>query len=563
MSFIAVEFCYTGKLQFSGAMKKTIIAALLAAISIPSLAGEFYVVVPVQNRTATNANILVTLNPATLPGAVAGRAYAGYDFGSVLQVKGDPNFVANGVTWRIASGALPAGLALSADGNLSGMPTAAGTSRFQLMASYKTKSGQQNYQVVVGEVTVALASAALPAGEQGAAYSYDFKGRLSAAGDPDFNIGAVAWSVQGAMPPGLVLNADGTVTGVPTAEGTYPFTVTARYLSSAGQQDYQVSVAAITIALAGANTAPPHAVVGQAYGAGSGWDLKPNLTISGDAAYSSAQGVTWSVTSGALPAGLVLGASTGVVSGTPTAAGINPVQVRAQYKGKVATQNYTVAMAQLLAQFSGYRAWANGTLAASCEAYRHPATGYAYAGATGSGTYRIQHAGVQTNVYCDMTTAGGGWTLIARSAPGAASTTFGYKFKIGAIGDDTVPYSLGDVAALKPTQVLFGNYDGALTWGSHVYTNTLPAGLFTSYESSGVYAGRPTPVSGGVTTFGMADFMGYSGRGNGFYFRDNEHDYFYGLGPAGWDTAYQDDAPQAPAGWNGFLYGRQGWIFVR
>lgn len=446
-------------------MKKTILAALLAVGCAPALAADYYVVVPVKNRTAAASNI-----------------------------------------------------------------------------------------------SVALAGGALPAGEQGAEYRYDFKSHLVVSGDPDFRVSAVTWVVNGVMPPGLALGADGTISGVPTAEGAYPFTVSARYLSKAGQQAYEVLVAPITIALAG-NTVPPLAVVGQPFGAGSGWDLKPDLTVTGDAAYAG--DVTWSIASGALPAGLVLGTSTGIVSGTPTAAGTNPVQVRAQYKGKVATQNYTVAMAQLIAQFSGYRAWADGALASSCEAYRRPVTGFAYAGATGSGIYRISLAGVPTNVYCDMTTENGGWTLIARSAPGAASSNFGYNFKTGTISADAVPYSLGDVAALKPTQVLFGKYDGALTWGSHVYKNTLPAGLFTALAETGGRVGLPTPVSGGNTNFGMAMFMGYSGRGNGFYFRDNASDYFYGLRPSGWETAYDDDAPPATPGWNGYLRLRQGWIFVR
>jgi hypothetical protein len=59
------------------------------------------------------------------------------------------------------------------------------------------------------------------------------------------------------------------------------------------------------------------------------------------------------------------------------------------------------------------RRWADGTFATSCDAYRHPATGYAYDGATGDGLYRIDPSGADPfDVFCDMTRHGGGWTMV-------------------------------------------------------------------------------------------------------------------------------------------------------
>lgn len=74
------------------------------------------------------------------------------------------------------------------------------------------------------------------------------------------------------------------------------------------------------------------------------YDLKPLLTVTGDSAYS-ASNVSWSLTSGALPAGLSLG-SDGVISGTPTAidrAGLS-FQVKASYKGKDGQQSFTITV---------------------------------------------------------------------------------------------------------------------------------------------------------------------------------------------------------------------------
>lgn len=163
--------------------KQAMVAAALLA-SFPAFATKFYLVAPIVRTNVVNPadGISVSLNTFSLPPGVVGRAYTGFDFNSVLQVSGDPNFNPSYVRWTLVGGTLPAGLSLNSAGQLSGTPAAAEASSFQVMATYKTKSGQLAYQVVVGEVSVGLAEAALPAGIQGAAYSYDLKPRLVVSG---------------------------------------------------------------------------------------------------------------------------------------------------------------------------------------------------------------------------------------------------------------------------------------------------------------------------------------------------------------------------------------------
>ena len=78
-----------------------------------------------------------------------------FDLKQLLSVTGDPAYSSTNVTWSLASGTLPAGLSLGSDGVISGTPTAknAAGSNFQVLASYKTKSGQQAFTLAVnGEV---------------------------------------------------------------------------------------------------------------------------------------------------------------------------------------------------------------------------------------------------------------------------------------------------------------------------------------------------------------------------------------------------------------------------
>jgi hypothetical protein len=479
-------------------MKKTILATLLAALALPALAANYYVVVPVQNRTATTGNILVTLNPVGLPGGVAGRAYPGFDFNSALQVQGDPNFNKAGVLWYVVEGSLPEGMVLGADGKLTGTPSVGGTSRFKVLASYKTKTGQQAYQVVVGEVTVALAAGELPPGVQGAAYFYDVKPLLAVSGDPAFSQAAVTWNFVGDQPPGLHLNTNGTITGVPTAEGTHPITVKATYLGEAGQQTYQVLVGAIQVTLSATAAPAAPATYGQSYNAGKGWDLRPNLAVSGDAAYTAGANVAWSVAGGALPAGLTLNAN-GAVTGTPSARGANPVQVKAEYKGKSATQAYTLQFTEGIAQKSGFRAWSDGTFAANCNEYRTGKSGYAYVGATGDGIYRIDvdGAGALTpaDVVCDMTTDGGGWTVFQRRVDGSVDFYRTYAEYANGFGN-TTEYWLGNdrlavltAGGAKVLRVDMARTDGQTAYA--LYSGFTVSSAVDAYRLSLTWAGGP------------------------------------------------------------------------
>jgi hypothetical protein len=226
--------------------KKTLLSALLATVSLSAFAAGYYIVVPVPNRAPTAGNILVSLNGYALPAGLEGQVYASFDFNSVLQVQGDPGYEPSNVRWSVVGGVLPAGLTLSPRGELTGTPASAGTASIQVMAAYKTKAGQTNYQLVVAALAVTLAPATVPAALAGQPYTgFDFKPSLAINDAGYAGDGAgVTWSIiSGSLPEGMAL-ANGVLGGTPTTRGTWPITVRAAYRSAAGTQSYTMQMRA-------------------------------------------------------------------------------------------------------------------------------------------------------------------------------------------------------------------------------------------------------------------------------------------------------------------------------
>lgn len=93
----------------------------------------------------------------------------------------------------------------------------------------------------------------------------------------------------------------------------------------------------ISVSLAGAEL--PKAMVSQAYSE----SLRPYLSVTGDLAFDPAA-ARWSLAEGTLPAGMVLDAATGTLSGTPTAQTDLPTSftVLATYKGSDGQAIYTI-----------------------------------------------------------------------------------------------------------------------------------------------------------------------------------------------------------------------------
>ena len=184
------------------------------------------------NPLSITAGILLT--PATLPNARQGANYNQ----TIVASQGTAPY-----SFAVTNGALPTGLSLnSGNGLISGPPANAGTSTFTITATDSAaKTGSRTYTLRVCPPAF-IVPTVLPDPIVNAAYSQV----ISLRGTTDTFTAAVT---GGALPAGLTLASDGTLSGSPTVTGPANFTVTLTESSGcASSQPYAFNV--------GAGTAP-------------------------------------------------------------------------------------------------------------------------------------------------------------------------------------------------------------------------------------------------------------------------------------------------------------------
>ncbi len=157
------------------------------------------------------APLVVTLTP--LPIAVLGAPYSA----SLSATGGVAPY-----SWTISAGSLPAGLTLSSTGTISGTPTNLGTGTFTVRVSDETTptalTATATLSISVAVAPLSITTTALPAAIVGTGYSAS----LAAVG----GTAPYSWTITaGSLPAGLTLYPSGTISGMPTGQGSFSFTV--------------------------------------------------------------------------------------------------------------------------------------------------------------------------------------------------------------------------------------------------------------------------------------------------------------------------------------------------
>ena len=241
----------------------------------------------------------LTVSTSSLPSGTIAASYS-----NALQAAGGTS----PYTWSITSGALPAGLTLGSNGLVSGTPTTSGN--FSIGVTVQDAGSPA--QSTTATLALSIAAAAAPLTISTTSLSpgvtnASFSTALNATGGST----PYTWSItSGTLPAGLSLAAaTGTISGTPTTAGSASLTFKVADSSSPVQtKSVTLSLAITTQQLTITTTSLPSATNGTTYSA-------PMTSTGGTPGY------TWSVTAGALPAGLTMATATGIISGTPTTNG--------------------------------------------------------------------------------------------------------------------------------------------------------------------------------------------------------------------------------------------------
>ena len=417
----------------------------------PTAAGTSSIALSATNSSGTgNATLTltVTVGPPVITSSTSASGTVGSAFSYQITATNSPT--------SYAATSLPAGLSVNTStGLISGTPTAAGTSSVALSATNGSGAGHATLTLTVTVGPPVITSSTSASGTVGSAFSY----QITATNSP------TSYAAT-SLPPGLSVNtATGLVSGTPTAAGTSSVALSATNSSGTGHATLTLTVTVgapvITSSTSAAGTV------------GSAFSYQITATNSP---------TSYAATS--LPAGLAVNTSTGLISGTPTAAGTSSVALSATNAAGTghATLTLTVTAGPPVITSSGA---ANG-IVGSAFSYQIAATNSPTSYAATS-----LPAGLAVNAATGLisgTPTAAGTSSVALSATNSAGTGHATLTLTVTVGPPVITSSTsaaGTVGSAFSYQITATNSPTSYA------ATSLPAGLSVN-TSTGLISGTPT-----------------------------------------------------------------------
>ena len=266
----------------------------------PTVAGSFTFTVQATDSSSPDLTTTGQFTIVILPAPVT------FTFGNPLpgtiEVVYNQTILINGgtapYTCALLSGSLPTGLTLNPNCTLTGTPVASGNFTFRIsVTDGGGNTGTGLILLVINPATLTFTPTVLPNGTVNIAYSQTF---VITGGLAPYTCAFAS----GALPAGLALNPNCTLTGTPTVSGTFTFAVKAS--DSAQPADTVTTILTLTV-----NPAPLSLTTGKLPDGTLLIAYNQPLVITGGTAPYTCQYI-----SGTLPTGLVLNPNC-TVSGIP------------------------------------------------------------------------------------------------------------------------------------------------------------------------------------------------------------------------------------------------------
>ena len=454
-------------------------------------------------RTGTQAYTIVIYPVLAITTGNANTGTLGANYSQTFAATGGAG--AATYTWSVLSGNLPANVTLSAAGVLSGVPMSSGLFPVTIQVASQvptlgTLAATAAFSIIINTAPNPTVTGNLTAGSIGVPYS----STLGASGG--YATGVYSFTLAGGTTPsGTTLSASGTLSGTPTAAGTFNFTVqVASDLTISGESLPTLTGARAFSVVVAAPPAPT--ITGSLSGGVVGVPYSSSLGATGG--YGSGT-YTFAVSSGTQPTGLNLSAN-GTLAGTPTAVGTFNFTVQV---------TSTVLNTPILAGTQPFTVVVYPALAITLPTASPGSVGVSYSqtytatGGAGPATYTWSLAGgtpppgltmSAAGVLSGTPTAAGNFSIYVQVAsqipalgPQVASQWF--TVAISATASPTITGTLGAGTVGVPYSVTLGATGG---YGSGTYTFSLasgtpPAGLTLS--AGGTLSG--TPTAAGTSTF--------------------------------------------------------------